>query len=92
MSPSHIVADGKCLGPKVERGRHLQEFDHHETDNSVLKQSTYYKDRVFINTKKERDLICQLLTSSGMNMDQFCELCDKSPNFKMVQNLVQRLK
>ena len=27
-----------------------------------------------------------------MTMDQFCELCDKSPNFKMVQNLVQRLK
>ena len=69
-SPAWIVADGKACGPLKRRVKHLEELDVADNDNTVLSQSTYHNDRVFLASKTERDQVCQLITGS-VNMTKF---------------------
>ena len=61
-SPKFIVSDGKALGPLKRKVAHLKELDIAEDDKSVLAQSTCFTDRIFLNIKKERVLVCKLVT------------------------------
>ena len=91
-SPPWIVSDGKALGPLKKRVKHLSELDVAKDDQSVLKQSTHYHDRVFMSVKKERDLIVRLLTGD-INMEAFLKVDDiKTDNGGMVVELVQFIK
>ena len=69
-SPRWIVADGKALGPLKRRVKQFEEFDVAADDSSVLAQSTHFKDRIFVNLKKERDAIRKLVTGE-MSMQEF---------------------
>ena len=90
-SPAWIVSDGKNLGPLKRRVNHLKELDRHETDESVLEQSTKFKDRVFLSEKKERVIVCQLITGD-MPMLDFAEVSEiTSPNGQLLVSLVRHI-
>jgi hypothetical protein len=90
-SPAWIVSDGKNLGPLKRRVSHLKELDRHESDETVLEQSTKFKDRVFLNVKKERMIVCDLV-SGGLPMLDFAELSEMtSPNGQLLLDLVRHI-
>lgn len=90
-SPTWIVSDGKNLGPLKRRVDHLKELDRVDSDDKVLGQSTKSKDRVFLNSKKERMLVCQLLTGD-LSMIDFAEISDMtSSNGLLVVELVRHV-
>ena len=64
-SPKWIVSDGKSLGPLKRRVKHLSELDLATDDSKVFSQSTFYKDRVFLTIKKERQMVCKLVTGDA---------------------------
>ena len=88
-TPSWIVADGKALGPLKKRVKHLTELDVAKDDKSVLEQSTFYKDRIFLSSKKERGLVIKVLTGD-ITMTEFTLSNDiKSDNGVMIMDLVR---
>ena len=90
-SPRWIVSDGKACGPLKRRVKHLRELDIADDDDSVLSQSTFYKERIFLSSKKERDLVCELVTGS-MSMGEF--IVDgqiSSANGLLVTNVVSHV-
>ena len=90
-SPKFIVADGKSVGPLKRRVKHLCELDVAEEDSKVLSQSTYFKTRIFITEKKERDFVCKLVTKE-VTMEDFVQGKEiKSDNGKMLINLVKHI-
>ena len=91
-SPPWLVADGKALGPLKKRVKHLTELDVAKEDNSVLTQSTHYKDRVFLSTKKERNLVVRLLTGD-ICMETFSTSNDiTTENGIMIMDLVRYIR
>ena len=74
-SPTWVVSDGKNVGPLQKRVDHLTELSMDQSDPKILQQSTKSKDRVFLNSKKERMIICQLLTGD-LTMRDFCEISE----------------
>ena len=90
-SPHWIVADGKACGPLKRRVEHVKELDIAENDDSVLSQSTAYKDRIFLNIKKERDVVCQLV-SGDITMEAFISSEEiTSVNGQLVKNVVSHI-
>ena len=90
-SPTWIVSDGKNLGPLKRRVEHLKELDRHETDEKILLQSTKFKNRVFLSSKKERMLVCQLLTDQ-LSMIDFAEISEvTSSNGLLLIELVRHI-
>ena len=86
-SPKWLVSDGKNVGPLKIRVNHLKELDVEPTDEKILMQSTLFKDRVFLNTKKERVILCRLLP-----MNEFVEISEiTSPNGLLLVNLVRHI-
>ena len=68
--------------------KHLTELDVAEDDHSVFTQSTHYKDRVFLSTKKERNLVVRLLTGD-ICMETFTNSKDMmTDNGIMIRDLV----
>jgi hypothetical protein len=62
-SPKYIVCDGKTDGPTKRKVEHLHELDRPEHDESYLCQGSFFEDRVFLSEKRERALVCNLLTN-----------------------------
>ena len=60
-TPQIIVADGQMVAPTSRKTAHLSELQKHPTDQNILSQGSKHKDRVFLNTKKERVLLKQLV-------------------------------
>ena len=90
-SPKWLVSDGKNVGPLKIRVNHLKELDVEPTDEKILMQSTLFKDRVFLNTKKERVILCRLLTGE-LPMNEFVEISEiTSPNGLLLVNLVRHI-
>ena len=90
-SPKFIVSDGKALGPLKRKVAHLKELDIAEDDKSVLAQSTCFTDRIFLNIKKERVLVCKLVTGD-ISMQDFTLTSDiRSENGLLVINLVAHI-
>ena len=86
------MSDGKACGPLKRRVNHIQELDVAPNDDSVLPQSTHYHDRIFLNIKKERDVLRQLL-SGNVSMDEFMATDDiTSPNGMLVIGVVSHIK
>ena len=91
-SPKWIVSDGKAVGPLKRRLKHLKELDVAPDDNTVLTQSTFNKDRIFLSNKTERDLVCKLL-SGEISMDEFCNSDEiSSDSGTLLKNLVSHIK
>ena len=87
-SPRWIVSDGKALGPLKRKVMHLSELDVADDDNTVLRQSTHFKDRIFLNVKKERAVVIKLITGD-ISMEEFTLTGDiLTGNGLMVINLV----
>ena len=74
-SPKWVVADGKNVGPLSRRVNHLKELDVDHSDTRILRQSTKFQDRTFLKNKKERMIICQLLTGE-LPMNDFLEISE----------------
>ena len=90
-SPTWIVSDGKSLGPLKRRVSHLKELYKAQDDESILTQSTKSKDRVFLSSKKERMLVCQVLTGD-IPMVEFAEISDvTSSNGLLLIELVRHI-
>ena len=90
-SPAWVVSDGKNMGPLKRRVDHLKELDRESSDNNILAQSTTFKNRIFLNSKKERMLVCQLLTSE-LSMIDFAEVSDlTSANGLLIIELVRHI-
>ena len=90
-SPSYIVCDGKTDGPSKRKTEHIQELDRSERDDSVLRQGTFFTDRVFLSENRERKLVCRLLTDS-LSYADFLESEEISTqNGLMVKTLVERV-
>ena len=64
-SPEWINTDGKCTGPAKKRVKDVNELDRHPGDAQVLKQSTIFKDRVFLPVFAERSAVCDLVTGKS---------------------------
>ena len=60
-SPKFIVSDGKALGPLKRKVEHLTELDIADDDKTVLQQSTHFKNRIFFNKKKRKEILCASL-------------------------------
>ena len=87
-SPKWMVADGKALGPLKRRVNHLQELDIHPEDKTVLEQSTLFKDRIFLASKKERKAVLSLLTGDTTMTQFVANDVLKSENSLLVVNVV----
>ena len=74
-SPVWIVSDGKNMGPLKKRVDHLKELVPEASDDNVLVQITTHKNRVFLSSKKERSIVCQVLTGD-VTMQDFAEISD----------------
>ena len=91
VSPKWIVSDGKNLGPLKRRVEHLKELEPEAADDRILIQSTKSKDRVFLTSKPERMLICQLLTEE-LSMVDFAEISEiTSSNGLLLVELVRHI-
>ena len=91
IDPLYFVGDGKCLGPLQKKftGLNIKELSSHPDDSTVLEQGSKFSERTLLASKKERDLICNLLTGNE-EMESFVNSgCIKSENGKMVQDLVR---
>ena len=64
------MSDGKVLGSLKRLVVHLSESDIQEDNKSILGQITHFKDRIFLSVKKERALLCKLL-SGEISMEDF---------------------
>ena len=90
-SPTWVVSDGKNVGPLKRRVGHLKELDTETSDEKILVQSTKFKDRVFLDSKKERVIVCQLLTGE-LSMIDFAEISDMtSANGLLLIELVRHI-
>ena len=90
-SPKFIVSDGKALGPLKRKVSHLKELDHAVEDNTTLAQSTHFSNRTFLCQKKERALVCKLVTGD-LSMQEFIVSGDLvSENGHLVSSLVSRI-
>ena len=88
-SPSYIVCDGKSDGPTKRKVEHLQELDRADGDTTVLRQGSYFNDRVFLSENKERQLVCKLLTDT-ISQDDFLASNDiMTENGQMIRRLVE---
>ena len=88
-SPKYIVCDGKTDGPTKRKVEHLLELDRPEHDESSLCQGLSFEDRVFLSEKRERALVCNLLTNV-ISEEEFVESeTITSDNGKLVVELVQ---
>ena len=56
-TPEYIVCDGKSVGPAKQKVNNLTELDRAEDDQTPLGQGSYFKDRVFLSIKQEKDLV-----------------------------------
>ena len=90
-SPSYVVCDGKSDGPTKRKVEHLQELDRADGDTTVLRQGSYFNDRVFLSENKERQLVCKLLTNT-ISQDEFLVSNDiVTENGLMIRRLVERI-
>ena len=90
-SPCYLVCDGKTDGPTKRKVEHLKELDRAEDDTSVLCQGSFFENRVFLFEKKERRLVCQLLTNT-ISYDEFLnsgDIC--TDNGRLIKALVERI-
>ena len=70
---------------------HLHEMDKAEDDDSPLCQGSLFADRVYLSDKKERKLVCNLLTDT-ISTEDFADSDDiESANGNLVLALVERL-
>ena len=90
-SPKYIVCDGKTDGPTKRKVEHLHELDKAEDDDSPLCQGSLFADRVFLSDKKERKLVCNLLTDTISAEDFADSDIIESANGNLVLALVERL-
>ena len=88
-SPTYIVSDGKALGPLKSKVAHLKELDVPECDTTVLDQSTTFAERTFLSIKKERDLVCKMLTMQISMAEFTSSQIIVSENGRLLQNLVR---
>ena len=96
-SPKYFVGDGKQdCGPLQRKLKDLKvtEFGCHPDDNKVLKQGSMNSDRLFIQSKKERDFISSMLTGSISASDYLneCESVLTSTNSKLITNIINRFR
>ena len=70
---------------------HLHELDKAEDDDSPLCQGPLFADRVFLSDKKERKLVCNLLTDTISAEDFADSDIIESANGNLVLALVERL-
>ena len=88
-SPSWIVVDGKNMGPLLKRVSHLSELKSESSDPIVLDQSSVSTNRIFLGSKSERMLVCQLVSES-IDIRDFIQSTEiTSPNGRLVVDLVQ---
>ena len=89
-TPQYIVCDGKAVGPTKRKIKHLAEFDRAVDDQSPLPEGSSFKDRVFLSSKQERDLVKNLLTEE-ISTEEFLESDFSTDNGDLVHDLVTRL-
>ena len=70
---------------------HLHELDKAEDDDSPLCQGSLFADRVFLSDKRERKLVCNLLTDTISAEDFADSDIIESANENLVLSLVERL-
>ena len=64
-------------------------MDRADDDTSVLRQGSYFQDRVFLRESKERQLVCKLLTNT-ISQDDFLASNDiVTENGQMIRRLVE---
>ena len=86
-----LFFDGKTDGPTKRKVEHLHELDKAEDDDSPLCQGSLFADRVFLSDKKERKLVCNLLTDTISAEDFADSDIIESANGNLVLALVERL-
>ena len=89
-SPVWINTDGKCTGPAKKRVKDVNELDRHPEDAQVLKQSTVFKDRVFLPDFAERTAVCDLVTGKS-SYEEFLMTDIQTENGLMISDLVTYL-
>ena len=90
-SPPYISCDIKTDGPTKRKVEHLHELDKQEDDESDLCQGSSFAERVFLSEKKERTMVCRLLTNS-ISYDDFVYSEDiTSANGNLLVELVDRI-
>ena len=86
-----FAADGKCLGPDARKISHLKEFKKHPDDMTILPRGSEYRSRMFLNLRKERELLKDLL-KENITVEEFLEVPFTTSNGVLVQNLVSRIQ
>ena len=90
IDPKYFVGDGKCIGPLQKKLAvlNISELSWHPNDSKILEQGSKFSDRILLPDKKERDIVCELLTGNK-DMENFISSdVLKSENGKMIQELV----
>ena len=91
VTPRYFVGDGKCIGPLQKKlaGLNISELGAHPDDDLILKQGSKFSDRILLPVKKERDIVCNLVTGN-IDMDNFINTSEiQSENGKLIQNLIK---
>ena len=94
VDPKYFVGDGKCIGPLQKKlaGLKLSELSSHPNDDKILEQGSRFSDRILLADKKERDIVCELLTGN-VDMEHFINSdIIKSENGKSIQELVRYIQ
>ena len=91
----YLVFDAKVIGPNKHKLDHLHEEDdeddNHIEDEDTLKQSTYFKGRVFLSSAKERALVLQLV-SGEIDMMSFLSSEIKSRNGNLAKDVIENIE
>ena len=87
---SFFSADGKCIGPDARKISHLEEFSKHPDDNTILPRGSEYRSRMFLNLRREREMLKNLL-EENLTVAEFLEVPFTTENGVLVQNLVSRI-
>ena len=69
-SPPYLVFDGIDIAPSKRKIEHLHKLDAPGGEDQGLPQGGFFKDRVFLTSSDERDLVCKLLTNE-VTMEEF---------------------
>ena len=86
-----LLCDAKVAGPLKEKVSHLKELEPHPSDQNILQQGSYFKDRVFLHKKKERTLVRKLVNGDITANDFVASSTISSENGNLLKTMIRRL-
>ena len=93
-NPRFFVADGHACAPLCRKLKHLNlsELGPHPSDKQTVPQASTNKERLLIESKKDRDLFTQFLTEK-VSLEEFCKPQNwESSNSILIHNIIKQYR